>query len=266
VQLAIKNPMLQAFGMPALDLDTLLAEKLAQYARVQEYLCEPFGLLQAALEKNQAVLLEGAQGALLDNDWGTYPFCTASTTLAGGAAAGAGIAARWLKRVVGVAKAYTTRVGAGPLPTELLDDTGEALRQAGQEFGTVTGRPRRCGWFDAELVRFTARLNGVSELALTKLDVLDGLPVVKIGVGYRTPGEADQLRHYWEGDAAWLERCHPEYIELPGWQEPTARVRRFSDLPDAAQDYVRKIAELTATPVSLVSVGPGRDETFPVPD
>jgi len=262
VQLAIKNPILQAFNIPPLDLDAVYHDKLAQVAQIRQYVREPFGLIQETLERRGNILLEGAQGALLDNNWGTYPYCTASITLAGSAAAGIGIAPRWIERVIGVAKAYTTRVGAGPMPTELFDEDGQVLLREGQEYGTVTGRPRRCGWFDAELVRFTCQLNGVTDLALTKLDVLDTLPQVKICTGYRRPDAPDRLFHYWEGDAHWLEACQPEYITLPGWQQSTRLVRRFADLPAPAQAYVHKIEELTGAPVRWVSVGPGRDETI----
>ena len=264
IQLEVKNALLRAYGEEALDFLSVYEEKLAQFARLRQMVREPFGLLQAALQRGAEIVLEGAQGALLDNDWGTYPYCTASTTLAGGAAAGMGIAPRWINTVVGVAKAYTTRVGAGPMPTELHDATGEAIRQAGAEFGTVTGRPRRCGWFDAALVRFTAQLNGCTRLALTKLDVLDGLPRIKIGMGYRP--HAGPPAEYWEGDARWLEACQPEYIELEGWQQPTKGILRWEQLPPLAQSYVRKIEELTGVPIGWVSVGPGRDETIIVPN
>ena len=263
IQLELKNALLRAYNEDALDFSSMYEEKLAQFARLRHVVREPFGLLQGALHRGAAIVLEGAQGALLDNDWGTYPFCTASTTLAGGAAAGLGIAPRWIDQVVGVAKAYTTRVGAGPMPTELSNETGEAIRQAGAEFGTVTGRPRRCGWFDAELVRFTAALNGCTEIALTKLDVLDRLPRIKIGVGY-CPRDGE-LSHYWQGDARWLEGCQPETIELEGWQQSTGAARQWSELPRLAQVYVRKVEQLVEVPVGWVSVGPGRDETIEVP-
>ncbi len=263
IQLELKNALLQAYGEEALDFLSVYEEKLGQFTRLRHVVREPFGLVQAALQRGAEIVLEGAQGALLDNDWGTYPFCTASTTLAGGAAAGLGIAPRWIDRVVGVAKAYTTRVGAGPMPTELNDETGEAIRQAGAEFGTVTGRPRRCGWFDADLVRFSAALNGCTALALTKLDVLDELPRIKIGVGY-CPHDGERSR-YWEGDARWLEGCQPEYIELDGWMQPTSAARHWGDLPRQAQAYVRKVEELVEAPVGWVSVGPGREETLEVP-
>jgi adenylosuccinate synthase len=263
IQLELKNALLRAYNAEVVDFQTVYEEKLAQFARLRHVVRESFGLVQAALCRGAEIVLEGAQGALLDNDWGTYPFCTASTTLAGGAAAGLGIAPRWIDAVVGVAKAYTTRVGAGPMPTELVDEIGEAIRQAGAEFGTVTGRPRRCGWFDADLVRFTAALNGCTELALTKLDVLDGLPWIKLGVGYcPQDGEA---AHYWQGDARWLESCQPEYLELEGWGQSTNGARRWGDLPRLAQAYVRKVEELVEVPVGWVSVGPGREETIEVP-
>jgi adenylosuccinate synthase len=262
VQLELKNTLLCAYRTEALDFQAVYDEKLAQYARLQHVVREPFGLVQQALRDDAQIVLEGAQGALLDNDWGTYPFCTASTTLAGGAAGGLGIASRWISRVVGVAKAYTTRVGSGPMPTELLDETGEAIRTAGAEFGTVTGRPRRCGWFDAELVRFTAALNGCTEIALTKLDVLDGLPRVKICTGYLRDDGARV--NYWQGDARWLESCRPEYSEVEGWGQPISAIRRWADLPRLAQAYVRQVEELVEVPVRWVSVGPAREATIEV--
>ncbi len=262
VQLAIKNPIFKSFGLEPLNLKTVLEEKLDQYAHIREVVREPFGLLHEALSNQDAILLEGAQGALLDNNWGTYPFCTASITIAGGAAAGLGIPPHSINRVIGVVKAYTTRVGAGPMPTELTDETGETLQREGHEYGTVTNRPRRCGWFDAQLVRFTTQLNGVTELALTKLDVLDTLPTVKICVGYQRGDTADQIWHYWEGDATWLGENQPVYIEMDGWQQPTSDVRDFAQLPPNAQDYVRKIEKLVGVPVKFVSVGPARKETI----
>jgi adenylosuccinate synthase len=264
IQLKVKNALFQAFDLPPLEPQAVLTEKLAQFAQIQEMVRDPFGLLQAALRRDAFVLLEGAQGTLLDNDWGTYPYCTASTTIAGGAAAGLGIAPRWVKRVIGVTKAYTTRVGRGPFPSELLDETGETIRQAGAEFGTVTGRPRRCGWFDAALVRFSAQLNGFTDIALTKLDVLDQLPTLKIGVGYKPRGTHDDamLTQYWEGDARWLEGYEPVYVEVPGWMQSTRDIRKFDQLPRQAQVYIRRIEELLETRVSIISTGPQRDETI----
>jgi adenylosuccinate synthase len=262
IQLELKNKILRAFGMDALDFDTVFHEKLEQFHQVQAVVREPFGLVQSALVKGDNLLLEGAQAALLDNVWGTYPFVTASNTLAGGSAAGMGVAPRWLERVIGVAKAYTTRVGAGPLPTELFDADGQALLREGQEYGTVTGRPRRCGWFDAALVRFTAQLNGMTELALTKLDVLDSLPGIKICIGYRSGLSKDRLWEYWEGDASWLAKVEPVYIELEGWKRPTREIRDYASLPPQAKAYVTKVEELVGVPIKAVSVGPSRDETI----
>ncbi len=264
LQLSVKNPLLQAFGLEPLVYEQVYQQVMEQYARLKACVREPFGMVQETLANGGLVLLEGAQGALLDNNWGTYPYCTASITLAGGACAGLGIAPRSIERIVGVTKAYTTRVGGGPMPTELLDETGEAIQQAGQEFGTVTGRARRCGWFDAELVQFTAQLNGASELALTKLDVLDGLPEVRICTGYHRDGYGNRLWHYWEVDAHHLEACRPVYITLEGWMQPTSKVRRFGDLPARAQAYVRKVEELVGVPVRYVSVGPEREATIEV--
>ncbi len=262
IQLKVKNALFNAFNQPTLDLEAVMEEKLDQYGRIQAMVRESFGLVQTMLKKDASILLEGAQGSLLDNTWGTYPFCTASTTVSGGVTGGLGIAPTWIKRVIGVAKAYTTRVGRGPMPTELKDDTGKVLQQEGKEFGTVTGRPRRCGWFDADLVAFTARLNGFTEIALTKLDVLDSLPKIKIGVGYHLRGQPDQMAHYWEGDARWLEGFEPKYIEVDGWMQSTKDVREFGKLPRPAQAYVHRIAELVDTPVSYVSVGPQREATI----
>ncbi len=261
IQLEVKNRLLEAFQVAPLQAEQVADEVLALYERLRPVVREPFGIIQEALQSGKQILLEGAQGSLLDNTWGTYPFCTASDTLSGGAGSGLGVAPRWIERVVGVTKAYTSRVGAGPMPTELLDATGEILRREGQEYGTVTGRPRRCGWLDAEALRFTCQLNGASELALTKLDVLDTLPVVKICTGYLAPGYS-QPAHYWEGDSAWLETIQPMYEELPGWQQPTRQVRQFGDLPVNAQAYVRRVQELTGVKVSIVSVGPERSESI----
>jgi adenylosuccinate synthase len=264
-QLSMKNPILQAFGLAPLDLQAVLQEKLAQFERLRPVVREPFGLLQQALVRRETIILEGAQAALLDNDWGTYPFCTASNTLAGVAAAGLGIAPRCIDYVIGVAKAYTTRAGAGPMPTELLDQQGEAIRQQGAEYGTVTGRPRRCGWLDAALLRFTAQLNGMTGLALTKLDVLDALHSIKICTGYRNASDPQRLWQHWEGDARWLAAVEPEYEEIEGWLQSTRLARRFADLPPQAQAYVHRVEELVRVPVSLVSIGPDRQETFWMP-
>ena len=264
VQLQVKNALFKSFNLEPLDFQAVLQEKLDQYAQIKAMVRESFGLVQSSLQNNAAILLEGAQGSLLDNTWGTYPYCTASTTVSGGVTAGLGIAPKWINRVIGVAKAYTTRVGRGPMPTELNDATGKVLQNEGKEFGTVTGRPRRCGWFDADLVAFTSKVNGFTEIALTKLDVLDTLSKIKIGVGYHTNGQKDGLAHYWEGDAHWLEEHEPEYVEVDGWMQSTKDVRQFEDLPPQAQAYVHRIEELVETPVTFVSVGPERNATIKI--
>lgn len=264
VQLALKNPLLEAFGRPPLAFDPIFKETLAHFDKVRSCVREPFGLLHETMARDGAILLEGAQGALLDNIWGTYPYCTASVTLAGGACAGLGIPPQRISQVVGVAKAYTTRVGAGPMPTELHDEVGETLQREGQEVGTVTGRPRRCGWFDADLVRFTAQLNGATRLALTKLDVLDTLPRLKIGIGYRLPQSGERLWHYWELDGHQLECCEPVYIEMEGWQCSTRQARRWEDLPPQAQAYLRQVEALVGVPLGYISVGPQREATIPL--
>lgn len=264
IQLAIKNPVFQSFGIAPLDFDSIYQQILDDFSHLRETVREPFGILQEALKLGKNILLEGAQASLLDNIWGTYPFVTASNTLAAGAASGLGLAPHRIERIVGVTKAYTTRVGAGPMPTELFDEAGETLQKEGQEFGTVTGRARRCGWFDAALVRFSAQLNGMTELALTKLDVLDTLPKVKICTGYRSHGQIQNLAEYWEGDAKWLQSVEPVYIEMDGWQCSTRQARTFQELPKQAQDYIHQIEELVGTRVSLVSVGAQRDEIIKI--
>jgi adenylosuccinate synthase len=263
-QLRVKNALFKAYDMEELDFNRVFNQMLDQFTQVKAMVRESFGLVQKALRENATIVLEGAQGALLDNTWGTYPYCTASTTISGGASAGLGIAPKYIERVIGVAKAYTTRVGSGPMPSELNDATGQVLQNEGKEFGTVTGRPRRCGWFDAELVSFSTRLNGCTEIALTKLDVLDKLPRIKIGVGYHPKGMHGVLAHYWEGEAEWLEDYQPEYIEMDGWMQSTREARQFSQLPAQAQAYVHRIEELVETPVSMVSVGPERLATIQV--
>ena len=263
-QLMVKNALFKAFNLESLELQSVMEEKLGQYAQIQHMVRESFGLVQKALKDNTNILLEGAQGSLLDNTWGTYPYCTASTVISGGVTAGLGIAPRYIDRVIGVTKAYTTRVGRGPMPTELNDETSQILQKEGQEFGTVTGRPRRCGWFDADLVAFTTKLNGFTEIALTKLDVLDSLPKIKICIGYHPKGDkgCGVLSHYWEGDARWLEGYEPEYIEMDGWMQSTKAVRQVDKLPFQAQAYVHRIEELVETPISIVSVGPERNATI----
>jgi adenylosuccinate synthase len=218
-------------------------------------------VIHDALRAGQKVLLEGAQGALLDVDHGTYPYVTSSNTTAGGAALGVGIGPTMVDDVIGVVKAYTTRVGEGPLPTEFPSPMQEQVRELGGEYGATTGRPRRCGWFDAVVVRYAARVNGLTGLAVTKMDVLDTLPELKIAVSYRAEGQ--ELDDF-PGDLGLLEAAEPVYETLPGWQTSTAGARRWDDLPEAAQAYLRRLSELTETPIWYVSVGTRRDQIIHV--
>jgi adenylosuccinate synthase len=211
------------------------------------------------MKRGQHVLFEGAQGALLDVDHGTYPYVTSSSTIAAGACTSAGIGPTAITAVIGIAKAYTTRVGGGPFPTELTDALGDRLRDAGGEFGTVTGRPRRCGWLDVAALRLAVRWNGLGGIALTKLDVLRGLPRVRICVGYNLGGE---IRDELPTDPGEIDRAEPVYEELDGWDADTREVRDFGELPAAAQKYVRRIEALVGVDCTLISVGPGRAETI----
>lgn len=205
------------------------------------------------------LLFEGAQGALLDVDHGTYPYVTSSNCVAGAASAGAGVAPQSLHYVLGITKAYTTRVGSGPFPTELLDDTGMHLATVGKEFGSVTGRPRRCGWFDGAALKRSVRLNGVSGLCITKLDVLDGIETIQIGVGYR---DGDKIREVLPYGSCAVAACEPVFEEMPGWTESTVGVTEFDKLPVNAQRYLNRLSEVCGVPIAMVSTGPDRNETI----
>ena len=243
----------------ALDFDAIHTEYCGYRRRLAPYVVDTGVLLHDALRQQKQVLLEGAQGTLLDVDHGTYPFVTSSNTAAGGVCTGTGIAPSQITTVVGIAKAYTTRVGSGPFPTELLDDLGKKLRQDGDEYGATTGRPRRCGWFDAVVVRYAVRLNGINGLALTKLDVLTGLDPVRVCTAYEFNGR--RLENFPASCAA-LRGLKPIYEDLPGWREPLTRARSLADLPPNARAYIRRLEELTGAPMIIVSVGAGRDETI----
>lgn len=253
--LAQHNPRLQALGGEPLQAPSLLAELLPLAERLKPHLQDPVPHLRRALQAGETVLVEGAQGTLLDLDHGTYPFVTSSSPSIGGLLVGAGLGPSHLRHAVGVFKAYCTRVGEGPMPTELHDATGEALRQRGQEFGTVTGRPRRCGGFDAVAGRYARLVNGCTSLALTRLDVLSGLERLRLATAYELDGERlEEFPPAWEE----LARCRPVYEELPGWQEDLGGARALDDLPPAAQAYVKRIEELLDCPVGLVGVGEER--------
>ncbi|HSA90393.1 MAG TPA: adenylosuccinate synthase, partial [Burkholderiales bacterium] len=241
------------------DYQKTLDETLALAPRLAPLIADVPRALYHANRAGKNLLFEGAQGSLLDIDHGTYPFVTSSNCVAGAAAAGAGIGPMHLHYVLGITKAYSTRVGGGPFPTELSDDVGEHLRQRGQEFGATTGRPRRTGWFDAAALKRSIQLNGVSGLCITKLDVLDGVEAVKICVGYRIEGELSEILPV---GAEELERCEPVYEELPGWKESTVGIKSYAALPQGARAYLERIETLAGVPIDLISTGPDRDETI----
>jgi adenylosuccinate synthase len=216
-------------------------------------------LLHEVNAQGKNLLFEGAQGSLLDVDHGTYPFVTSSNCLAGAASAGAGVGPGRLHYVLGITKAYTTRVGSGPFPTELHDEVGKRIAEVGKEFGSVTGRPRRCGWFDAAALRRSVQLNGVSGLCITKLDVLDGFETLRLGVGYQVKGQALDLLPF---GAENVEGCEPVYEEFPGWSETTVGVTQYEQLPANARKYLERLAEVCGAPIDMISTGPDRDQTI----
>jgi adenylosuccinate synthase len=259
-----KNRILtQVYDQSPLDAKAVAAEFHDYARRLAPYLADVSLIVDQALKKGQRLLCEGAQGTLLDLDHGTYPYVTSSAPTAGGALTGLGFGPHHVERVIGVAKAYTTRVGAGPFLTELLDETGDRLRGTGDrpwdEFGTTTGRPRRCGWLDAVILRYSARVNGLTHLALTKLDILSGFEKINIAIAYDYRGQ--RLENL-PVDADILTGCRPVYEELPGWPEDIWDARTVDDLPTAARDYVERIKELVNVPVMLIGVGPGREQTI----
>ena len=247
------------YRFETIDFQKTLDETLALAPRLAPLIADVPRALYHANRAGKNLLFEGAQGSLLDIDHGTYPFVTSSNCVAGAAAAGAGIGPMHLHYVLGITKAYSTRVGGGPFPTELSDDVGERLRQRGQEFGATTGRPRRTGWFDAAALKRSIQLNGVSGLCITKLDVLDGVEAVKICIGYKLEGTFSEILPV---GAEELERCHPVYEELPGWMESTVGIKSHDALPKAARAYLKRIEELAGVPIDLISTGPDREETI----
>jgi adenylosuccinate synthase len=247
------------YGAQRIDPDQVVDDALRLAPRVAPMVADVPAELADAARRGDRLLFEGAQGALLDVDHGTYPFVTSSNCIAGAAAAGAGVGPQQLDYVLGIAKAYTTRVGSGPFPTELFDEVGSHLATKGHEFGSVTGRPRRCGWFDAVAMRRSIQLNGVSGLCVTKLDVLDGLQVVKVCTGYRRAGQPVDLLPFGADDVA---TCEPLYEELPGWSGATFGARTWDALPPEARRYLERLSELVGAPIDMVSTGPDRDETI----
>lgn len=262
VALTEKNQVLtKVYNRRGIDPAAVLEEYLAYAERLKPHIADTSLVLAKALDEGKFVLLEGGQGTLLDIDHGTYPFVTSSSPTSGGACAGAGIPPNRLTKIIGILKAYTTRVGSGPFPTELTDETGEWLRQTGGEYGVTTGRNRRCGWFDAPIARYATRINGITDYFLTKLDVLSGLERVPVCVAY----EVDGVRHD-EIPMTQTDFHHatPVYEELPGWQEDISTAKSFEDLPPNAQSYVRTLEEMSGAPISAIGVGPGRDQTIVV--
>lgn len=259
-----KNAYLdKILGEKRMRLKPILDEYLEYGERLRRYVSDTSLFLNRQAEQGRRILFEGAQGVHLDIDHGTYPYVTSSNTCTGGVCSGSGIGPNLIDKVIGIAKAYTTRVGAGPFPTELFDATGKWIRDQGAEYGSTTGRPRRCGWYDAVVVRYAARVNGLSSLALTKLDVLSGLKKVRICNGYRYKGKI--LKEF-PADAGILASCEPVYQDMPGWDEDIKGVTKLADLPVKARRYIDRIEKLTGVPCELISTGQSRDEMIVVTD
>jgi adenylosuccinate synthase len=255
-----KNELLiKLYNASALDFDSVFQEYSAYAGRLAPYIKDTTSMISDLLERRSNIVLEGAQGTMLDTDFGSYPFVTSSSPLAAGACMGSGINPRRIDRVVGIFKAYTTRVGGGPMPTELKDEVGEYIRQRAHEYGTTTGRARRCGWFDAVVGRYSTNLNGFTSGILTRLDVLDEMDTVKICIGYKIGGRTVDR---FPADAAALESCIPVYEELPGWKVNTSDARKAGQLPRNARRYIRRLEELIGCPFHVISIGPRREQSI----
>ena len=258
--LEYKNTILtKIYGAAPLSLDEVYQQYCRYGERLAPLIRETTVMLAEALDRNELIILEGAQGTLLDPDFGTYPYTTSSSPLAGGGCLGSGIGPTRIARVLGIFKSYCTRVGGGPMPTELRDNTGNLIREQAHEYGTTTGRPRRCGWFDSVAAGYSSRINGLTNIALTRLDVLDILPQIKICTGYKLNGQT--IRQF-PASITTLERCQPIYEELPGWQSPTSDIRDYEKLPAQARRYISRLEELISCPVSIISVGARREQTI----
>ena len=258
--LELKNSVLtKLYGVAPLSFDEIYRQYCAYADRWAPFICDTSVVLNKAIKNNENVLMEGAQGVLLDPDYGTYPFGTSSSPMSANACLGAGIPPTSLKQVLGVFKAYQTRVGAGPMPTEQDNEIGQCIREQGQEYGTTTGRPRRCGWFDAVAARMSARVNGFTSIVITRLDILDTLPALKICTGYTLDGKATGN---FPASIRELERCQPVYEEMPGWQKPTGDARKFKELPVNAQKYISRLEELVGAPAHTISIGKRREQTI----
>ena len=257
-----KNALLTSmYGHAALSVDEVLEQYVDYGKQLREYIRDTLPLIHDAMQRGDRILLEGAQGALLDTDFGSYPFVTSSSPLSGGATIGTGIGPTHIDRVIGVFKVYATRVGGGPMPTELEDETGHFIREKAGEYGATTGRPRRCGWFDAVAGRLSVQVNGMTEVALTHLDIFDGFQSIKVCTSYRMNGESVTS---FPTRIELLEKCEPVYEEFPGWDECTENIGDFSLLPPNAREYVRTISRLLGCPVSLISMGPKREQMIEI--
>lgn len=258
--LKLKNRLFETYyGCQGFDFDTIYQEYLGYADRIRPYVKDTNYSANVYINEGRKVLFEGAQATMLDIDHGTYPFCTSSNPTAGGACTGSGVGPRRMENIVGVVKAYTTRVGAGPFPAEQNNEIGEYLRNTGHEFGTVTGRPRRCGWLDTAVVKYAAMLNSLDYLAITRLDILDDLDTIKICTGYRYNG---QLLPEYPASLEVLEQVEPVYEEMPGWKTDISACKTYDELPEAARKYVERISELVGVPLGIVSVGPNRSQTI----
>jgi len=260
--LAEKNLLLELYEIGKLDPDQVTDEMLGYRARFEPHVADVSLLINKALDEHKNVLFEGAQGTLLDIDFGTYPFVTSSNPIAGGACAGTGVGPTRINYVMGVAKAYTTRVGEGPFPTELDDEVGAAMCEVGHEYGTTTGRKRRCGWLDLLALKFACRVSGITHLAITKLDVLSGLPTLKVCTKYKV---GNKVYDEFPSHQTEFHHAQPVYEELPGWSADITKALQWGHLPQEARDYITFISEFTRTEVKLIAVGPGRDETIVMP-
>ena len=262
--LAQKNDIFtKIYGKPALEFDDIFTKYYEYGQKMKKYVTDTSVLVNDALDNDEKVLFEGAQGIMLDIDEGTYPFVTSSNTISGGIASGMGVGANRLKTVIGVCKAYTTRVGAGPFPTELLDETGNRIRETAHEYGTVTGRPRRVGWFDSVALRHAKRVSGINGLSLNLLDIFSGFDTIKIATAYELDG---QKIDYYPASLKELDRCQPVYEELPAWKEDITNAKTWSDLPENAQKFLNRVSELVGIPLVTVSVGPDREQTIVLQD
>ena len=260
--LELKNNILtKIYDAPSLSLEEIFKQYCSYGERLAPFIRDTGPILKDMVSQKQTIILEGAQGTMLDPDFGTYPYVTSSSPMAAGSSTGSGISVNQIDQIIGVFKAYTTRVGGGPMPTELKDKTGEFIRERAHEYGATTGRPRRCGWFDAVAGSFSAKVNGFTSIALTRLDVLDAFDSLKICTGYKLDG--DILGNF-PSDLAILGKCQPVYEELPGWQTPISDIRHHKDLPSQARRYVARLEELLSCPASVISVGASRDQTIMV--